>query len=172
MLLYTLRPIILFPASVLSLAAGLAFGAVWGTIYTVIGATGGAILAFFIARKLGVKFSKGKWRAKGEVFERQLEQNGFLYVLLLRLIPLFNFDMISYLSGVSKVRFWHFVLATIIGIIPGTFAYNFLGSSILASSWSVLAIAVILFIVVAVVPLLVSSSLREKLGLVKNGEEK
>ena len=42
--LYTIRPLILFPASILSLAAGLAFGAIWGTVYTIIGATLGAIV--------------------------------------------------------------------------------------------------------------------------------
>lgn len=169
-LIYSVRPLILFPASILSLAAGLAFGALWGTIYTVIGATGGAILAFYLARLLGSKYVKAKWKGKGEVIEKQLKKNGFLYVLLLRLIPLFNFDMISYLSGMSKVRFSHFLVATVIGIIPGTFAYNFLGSSLLASSWWMIALAMLIFVVVAIVPVMVSSSLREKLGLTKNGE--
>ncbi|MFZ3589891.1 TVP38/TMEM64 family protein [Bacillus sp. DJP31] len=118
-LIYSIRPLILFPASILSLSAGLAFGTFWGTIYTIIGATGGAILAFYIARMLGSKYVKAKWKGKGEVIEKQLKNNGFLYVLLLRLMPLFNFDMISYLSGLSKVRFSHFLVATVIGIIHG-----------------------------------------------------
>ncbi|WP_246943179.1 TVP38/TMEM64 family protein [Bacillus pinisoli] len=170
-LLYTVRPIVLFPASLLSLSAGLAFGPLWGTVYTIIGATGGAVLAFFISRKLGKSFQKKEWKGRKEVIEKQLTQNGFLYVLLLRLIPLFNFDMISYLSGLSKVKFSHFVIATIIGIIPGTFAYNFLGSSLLASSWWVITIAIILFATVTIVPLLISSTLREKLGFSKNGDQ-
>ncbi|RSK27570.1 TVP38/TMEM64 family protein [Bacillus sp. HMF5848] len=170
-LIYSIRPLILFPASILSLAAGLAFGAFWGTIYTIVGATAGAILAFFLARVLGSKFVKGRWKGKGKAIETQLEKNGFLYVLLLRFIPLFNFDMISYISGLSKVRFTHFLVATVIGMIPATFAYNFLGSSLLASSWWVLGLALLVFVAFAILPVMASSSLREKLGFVKNGEK-
>jgi uncharacterized membrane protein YdjX (TVP38/TMEM64 family) len=79
--------------------------------------------------------------------------------------------MISYLSGLSKVRFSHFVVATVIGIIPGTFAYNFLGSSLLASSWWVILLAILVFVVLAIVPVMVSLALREKLGFIKNGEK-
>jgi uncharacterized membrane protein YdjX (TVP38/TMEM64 family) len=170
--LYTLRPLLLFPASILSLAAGLAFGPIWGTLYTIIGATGGAVLSFFVARKLGGRLISSKWKGKGEVIQTQLEQNGFYYVLLLRLIPIFNFDMISYVSGVSKVRFQSFFLGTIIGIIPGTFAYNFLGSSLFSASWLVLATAITLFAIITVIPILSSSSLRAKFGLGKNGGKK
>jgi uncharacterized membrane protein YdjX (TVP38/TMEM64 family) len=54
---------------------------------------------------------------------------GFFYVVTLRLIPLFNFDLISYTAGISKVRYQSFLFGTLLGIVPGTFAYNFLGSS-------------------------------------------
>jgi uncharacterized membrane protein YdjX (TVP38/TMEM64 family) len=166
-ILYTFRPIILFPASVLSLAGGLAFGPVYGTIYTIIGATLAATVAFFLARKLGKNLANKRWKGKGETIQQQLSKNGFVYVLLLRLIPLFNFDMISYLAGVSKVKYIHFAVGTMIGIIPGTFAYNFLGASIVGATTGKLVIAIILFIVVALAPLILSKKLREKLVLSK-----
>ncbi|MCA1031496.1 TVP38/TMEM64 family protein [Bacillus timonensis] len=162
--IYTLRPLILFPASILSLTAGLAFGALWGSIFSIIGATGGAILAFMISRKLGHNVSKGKWKGKGERIQVQLEKNGFFYVLLLRLIPILNFDMISYLSGLSKVRFTHFLLGTILGIIPGAFAYNFLGASLVGENLWTFVGAVVVFVIVSLVPIITSSRVREKLG--------
>lgn len=162
--IYTIRPLILFPASVLSLTGGLAFGAIGGTIYTIIGATLGAALSFLLARKLGGKFIKEPTSEKRKKIQRNLEKNGFLYVLLLRLIPLFNFDLISYVAGVSKVKFRSFFLATLIGIIPGTFAYNFLGSSFTSGDWTVVLIAASVFLVVLIVPLL----LKKRLGFMKD----
>ncbi|WP_223701638.1 TVP38/TMEM64 family protein [Sutcliffiella deserti] len=172
-LLYTLRPLILFPASVLSLTAGLAFGAVWGTVYTIIGATSGAILSFLVARKVGAGFVKGKTSGpRMTKITEQLEQRGFVYVLLLRLIPLVNFDLISYAAGVSRVRFMAFVLGTFIGIIPGTFAYNFLGSSLLADNTGRIIAAVLVFLLITLVPVIVSPKLRGKLGITKTGGKK
>jgi uncharacterized membrane protein YdjX (TVP38/TMEM64 family) len=168
--LYTVRPLILFPASILSLSAGLAFGALWGTIYTVIGATAGAALSYYVARKLGHRVVNQKWKRKGEILQTQLEKNGFFYVFLLRLIPLFHFDMISYLAGLANVKFMHFLLATLLGIIPGTFAYNFLGSSLVAQNTATIVVAMIVFLVILLVPIMTSAKVREKLGLQRKGE--
>lgn len=60
MAFYTIRPLLFIPASILSLAAGLAFGPLWGTVYTIIGATSGAVLSFIVARKLGASLVKNK----------------------------------------------------------------------------------------------------------------
>ncbi|MDX8364382.1 TVP38/TMEM64 family protein [Cytobacillus sp. IB215665] len=166
-ILYTVRPLILFPASILSLAAGLAFGAVNGTIYTVVGATCGAALSFWVARKLGKNISNKEWTGKAKSIQTQIEKQGFIYVLLLRLLPIFNFDMISYIAGISKVRFKDFVLATFIGIIPGTFAYNFLGSSFAHGDMKIVIIAVIVFLLALIIPIFTSKKLKKRLGLTK-----
>ncbi|MCA1320940.1 TVP38/TMEM64 family protein [Bacillus tianshenii] len=169
-ILYTFRPLILFPASVLSLTAGLAFGALWGTVYTIIGATAGAIVSFVVARKVGKGFVKGKTSGpRMTKITDQLEKRGFLYVLLLRLIPLLNFDLISYAAGVSRVKLAPFVLGTLLGIIPGTFAYNFLGSSILGDNIGKVIAAVLVFLLITIIPVIASPKLREKLGLTKAG---
>jgi len=162
--IYTVRPLILFPASVLSLSAGLAFGAFWGTIYTLIGATGGAVLSFLVAGRLGHKLKNKTWDGKAKIIQEQLKKNGFIYVLLLRLIPIFNFDMISYLAGISNVRLLHFTLATLLGIIPGTFAYNFLGSSLVNGNMTILILSILVFLIVTIIPLVLSKRLRKKLG--------
>ncbi|TYS54412.1 TVP38/TMEM64 family protein [Sutcliffiella horikoshii] len=171
--LYTIRPLILFPASILSLAAGLAFGALWGTVYTILGATLGAVVAFLVAKKFGKNITKNKpSNVRVKKVQSQMEVNGFFYVLLLRLIPLFNFDLISYLAGLSKVKLSHFVLATVIGIIPGTFAYNFLGSSFVGDNKSIIIFAVVVFILISVLPLILSKKVRSKLGFAKTEEKR
>lgn len=153
--IYTVRPLIFFPASVLSLAGGLAFGAWMGTIYTIIGATLGAMLSFYVASRLGKSLVKKQWSGNAAKIQSQMEHNGFLYVLMFRLIPVINFDLISYLAAIAKVRFSSFALATVIGIIPGTFAYNFLGSSFVSGNPKVIALAVAVFIVLTVVPIVI-----------------
>ncbi|MGE6370903.1 TVP38/TMEM64 family protein [Planococcus kocurii] len=153
--LYTVRPLIFFPASVLSIAGGLAFGAWLGTLYTIIGATFGAMLSFYVAKNLGKSLVRKKWSGNAARIQGQMEQNGFFYVLLFRLIPVINFDLISYLAAFAKVRFSSFALATFLGIIPGTFAYNFLGSSFVSGNPTIIAAAVIVFIVLTVVPILI-----------------
>lgn len=160
--IYTIRPLIFFPASVLSIAGGLAFGAWMGTIYTIIGATLGALLSFYVASTLGKSLVKKQWSGNAAKIQSQMEQNGFLYVLMFRLIPVINFDVISYLAAIAKVRFSSFALATVIGIIPGTFAYNFLGSSFVSGNPKIIAFAVAVFIVLTVVPILIRNRWNNK----------
>ncbi|QHA92134.1 TVP38/TMEM64 family protein [Bacillus sp. N1-1] len=162
MVIYTIRPLIFFPASVLSIAGGLAFGSLFGTIYTVIGATGGAALSFIVARKLGKSIANKDWQGKGRKLQEQLEKNGFFYVLFFRFVPLFNFDLISYSAGLSKIRFTSFFFGTLIGIIPGTFAYNFLGSSLVSGDPKVIALAVGVFILLSVIPIIIRNRVTKK----------
>ncbi|WP_270182227.1 TVP38/TMEM64 family protein [Alkalihalobacillus sp. CinArs1] len=160
--IYTIRPLIFFPASVLSIAGGLAFGSLFGTFYTVLGATSGAVLSFVVARTLGKSIANKDWQGKGRKLQEQLEKNGFFYVLFFRFVPLFNFDLISYSAGLSKVKFSSFLFGTLIGIIPGTFAYNFLGSSLVSGDPLVIASAVIVFLILSVIPILIRNKYAKK----------
>lgn len=153
--IYTIRPLIFFPASVLSIAGGLAFGAWLGTLYTIIGATLGAMLSFYVAKTFGKSLIRKEWTGNAGKIQSQMEQNGFFYVLLFRFIPVINFDLISYAAAFAKVRFTSFALATLIGIIPGTFAYNFLGSSFVSGNPQIILLAIVVFGVLTVVPIII-----------------
>ena len=153
--IYTIRPLIFFPASVLSIAGGLAFGAWLGTLYTIIGATLGAILSFYVAKTFGKSLIRKEWTGNAGKIQSQMEQNGFFYVLLFRFIPVINFDLISYAAAFAKVRFTSFALATLVGIIPGTFAYNFLGSSFVSGNPKIIVLAVAVFVILTVVPIVI-----------------
>ncbi|AIY05441.1 hypothetical protein Plano_1476 [Planococcus sp. PAMC 21323] len=166
-LIYTVRPLIFFPASVLSIAGGLAFGAWLGTLYTIIGATLGAMLSFYVAKTLGKSFVRKSWTGNVGKIQSQMEQNGFFYVLLFRFIPVINFDLISYVAAFAKVRFSSFALATFIGIIPGTFAYNFLGSSFVSGNPKIIVLAVVVFVILTVVPIALRNRWNKKQKLDK-----
>ncbi|MEK3884884.1 TVP38/TMEM64 family protein [Paenibacillus sp. PL2-23] len=162
MLVYTVRPLILFPASLLSLAGGLAFGPLWGTVYTVIGATMGAVVAFGAARLLGERFVKNSDSGKWHAVQLQMERRGFIYIVILRFIPILPFDLVSYAAGVAKVRPYAFIMGTLIGIIPGTFAYNYLGSSLASGQLSTIVIAAALLLLVILLSLLLKKKVKLK----------
>ncbi|MDX8345931.1 TVP38/TMEM64 family protein [Rossellomorea sp. YZS02] len=161
---YTIRPLILFPASILSLAAGLAFGAFEGFFYIILGALGGATVAYYAATFLGAKLLK-KPSPRLEKIRDKMDESGFFYVLLLRLVPFLNFDLISYLAGMGKVRYLPFILATAIGILPGTFGYVFLGSSLVGEDRTKLYFALAFFLVMIIVPLIFKKKMKVWLGL-------
>jgi uncharacterized membrane protein YdjX (TVP38/TMEM64 family) len=132
--IYALRgAVLVIPVGVMSLAGGLAFGKWYGTLYILIGATLGASLSFFIARYFGRKFIESfSWLHKGRIkaFDDGIEKNGFRMMLFMRLIPLFQYDAVNFGSGLSKIKFRDYVLATFIGMAPGGFINAVLGSSL------------------------------------------
>jgi uncharacterized membrane protein YdjX (TVP38/TMEM64 family) len=148
--MYSIRPLLLFPAIILTLAGGLAFGPWWGTFYVVLGGVMGACLCFIIARLLGrekMQRYMGKF-SKLQLFESKMSANGFRTMLFMRIVPIFPYDPVSYLAGLSKIRFRDYVSATTLGMIPGAFAYNVLGYSLLDvfSSTFLLAIGLVAFV--------------------------
>lgn len=130
-IMFTLVPLTLFPDAILAISAGTLFGVFWGSVYTMIGAVCGASLSFFIARYLGRDWVLKLVRHKGQWFEEGVERQGFLIILVLRLVPLIPFDIISYGAGLSKIKFKDFLAGSIIGIIPGVVIYVNLGDKAL-----------------------------------------
>lgn len=154
LIIYSIAPVFFVPGWIITIAGGLAFGAAWGTALTVVGATIGATLAFFVARYLGRDFVARLLKGKFKALDDQAARHGFQVIFFLRLIPLVPFNALDYVAGISKVGARDYILGTFLGIIPGTFAYVYLGSSLThIYSWQ-FASAVGLLIVLAIVPLL------------------
>lgn len=117
-------------AAVLSLAGGLLFNILPGVVYVNIGATLGAFFAFLAARYLlGGKIQE-KYAASLKKFNRELNLNGHYYLLTLRLIPVFPFFLINFLSGLTNIRTWTFVWTTALGILPGSLVYTYAGANL------------------------------------------
>jgi uncharacterized membrane protein YdjX (TVP38/TMEM64 family) len=144
--LYALFTIAFLPAAPLTVLAGLLFGAVPGTIYTVIGASVGAVSAFSVTRFFGaavVERLLASRMQQVQQYNERLAEHGFKTVLLLRLIPLFPFNGLNFALGVSKVTARDYTLATVFGIVPGAFLYALVGASILTRSAANIGIAVL-----------------------------
>jgi uncharacterized membrane protein YdjX (TVP38/TMEM64 family) len=116
----------------LTIAGGCLFGAWLATFYTVIGATAGATLVFLAVRAGfdGLARRAGPSAAR---LEAGFRRNAFNYLLVLRLVALFPFWLVNLVAALLGVRLRTYVLATLIGIIPGTFVYASFGSGLSAA---------------------------------------
>ncbi len=115
---------------VLTLAGGFLFGMWQGTAAVVVGATAGASMLFLLARTvLGdvLRQKAGPWLAR---MEAGFAENALSYMLVLRLVPGFPFFVVNLVPAFLGVPFWTYVLATFVGIIPGTFVFASIGAGL------------------------------------------
>ena len=122
--------VLFVPGSVLTVGAGLAFGVVTGTVAVSAGSVAGASLAFILGRTLARGWVEGMiaGNAKFRAIDRAVARQGFKIVLLTRLSPIFPFNLLNYAFGLTRVSFRDYVLASWIGMLPGTVLYVYLGS--------------------------------------------
>ena len=113
---------------ILTLACGFVFGPWVGTGVVIVGATAGATLAFLGARYLFADAARRRMGPRLAKVAAGFEENGFSYLLFLRLVPLFPFWLVNLASALTGVRTGTYVAATALGIVPGSFVYAFLGA--------------------------------------------
>ncbi len=142
---YIIGSVTLMPAAILSITGGLVFGPLFGTVYTVIGASLGAVLSFGIARLLGRGFVQPFLKGKLGQCDAFIGRHSFPIILFMRLVPIFPFDMVNYGAGVCGIKTGSYIVATVVGIVPGSFAYVYLGSSLMNPQYIMLSM--LLFII-------------------------
>lgn len=124
---YAAGTVLFVPGSALTLAAGALFGVLPGALYSLAGATLGAVLAFLVARHLA-----GGWVAqKAGGWLKQLiegvEAEGWRFVAFVRLVPLFPFNVVNYALGLTRIPLLAYALASALCMLPGALAYAWLG---------------------------------------------
>jgi uncharacterized membrane protein YdjX (TVP38/TMEM64 family) len=128
--LYIVATVLFVPGSVLTLGAGALFGIVLGSVYVSISSTLGATAAFLVGRYLA-RDAIARKIEKNEKFtaiDEAVADEGWKIVLLTRLSPVFPFTLLNYAFGLTRVKLSHYVLASWIGMMPGTVMYVYLGS--------------------------------------------
>jgi uncharacterized membrane protein YdjX (TVP38/TMEM64 family) len=146
---YILRPLILFPATVLSILGGVIFGYFWGIVLVILGAMLSASVEFSISRHFGrqllIKYLVDERLLR---WDKTIQKHGFKTVFLIRLIPNVAFDIQNFSLGLTGVKFRDYLFATLFGIIPVNFIYVYLGYSFLnlKNLWKIVFILFVLLI--------------------------
>jgi uncharacterized membrane protein YdjX (TVP38/TMEM64 family) len=133
---YVAACVLFLPGSILTLAAGFAYGPVQGTLLVMVASMLGATLAFVLGRTVlrGRIERRLAAHPRFAAVDRAVAAQGFKVVLLLRLSPLFPFNVLNYALGLTRVPLRTYALASLIGMFPGTLLYVYLGSLVTSAA--------------------------------------
>lgn len=115
---------------VLTLTGGYLFGTLLGAFYTTIGATVGSTIAFLVVRYIVGSSIQRRYAQHLLSFNKQLEHNGALYLLLIHFVAVIPFFLINLLAGLTNVSVWTFIWTTFVGVIPTALIYSFAGQQL------------------------------------------
>lgn len=135
-LTYTVAAVAFVPASALTLGAGALFGVVTGSVLVSIASTAAAAISFLIGRYMAHDWVTAKVENSDRFksIHDAVRTDGWKLVALTRLSPIFPFSFINYAYGLTPVKFWHYLLASWIAMMPATVMYVYLGSLARAGS--------------------------------------
>ena len=115
------------PGSLLTFLAGALFGPVLGGLYAILGATGGATLSFLIARYIAGDMATARFGGRMGHIKEGVDAEGWRFVAFVRLVPIFPFNILNYLMGLTAIPLRHYMLASLICMAPGSWAYAYVG---------------------------------------------
>lgn len=127
MAVYAVATVLFLPGSVITLAGGALFGPVWGTLYSLTGATLGATVAFLIARYLASDWVHRKAGGWTRQLIEGVEKEGWRFIAFVRLVPLFPFNLLNYALGLTRIGLLAYVVGSYVFMFPGALAYTYLG---------------------------------------------
>jgi uncharacterized membrane protein YdjX (TVP38/TMEM64 family) len=127
--IFLIRPLILFPTSILTILSGFLFGPFWGVAYALTGDLSSALVAYWVGYYFGQDLFQNRKQAMVNRYADYLQRNSFESVLIMRLL-LLNYDFVSYLAGLVHIHWRAFLLATALGSITGIVSYVLAGASI------------------------------------------
>lgn len=128
-LLYTAFNLALIPGTILSLTAGVIWGWILGGFWVVIASGIGSVAPYLVARAGSGPIARWMETRSGRL-RHILEDEGFTTLLLLRLVPIVPYNVLNYAAGLAGIRPRDYVLATVIGTLPGIFIFTFLADAI------------------------------------------
>jgi uncharacterized membrane protein YdjX (TVP38/TMEM64 family)/Fe-S oxidoreductase len=131
MAVFAVTPTLFLPSIPITVAAGFFWGPLWGVVFSMAGATLGSCLPFFLARYLfqnavRARVPPERW----EWLQEKVVQHGWKAVAFTRLVPVFPFNLLNYLFGLTPIPFGHYFASTFIFMLPGCIAFVAFGSSL------------------------------------------
>ena len=124
---YAVSAVFFMPGLLFTLAGGVLFGPLYGTLYNLSGATIGATLAFLTARYLAYEWVAQRAGKRLRQLVTGVEKEGWRFVAFTRLVPLFPFNLLNYALGLTNIRLSHYIITSFIFMAPSGAAYTYLG---------------------------------------------
>lgn len=147
------------PGTVLVVVGGAVYGLWWGALCSVLGATMGAVVAFWLARYLLHDWFQKRFSHSALLkrLNKMLCKEGLSCILLIRFSPISPFNVVNFALGLTPVSVRSYALGTLIGIVPGTLAYTWLGvtgaEAIASGNWLPLGCCLLLLMLLCAIPL-------------------
>ncbi len=126
-LLYGIATIAGVPGGIFDVAGGALFGPITGSLVNLAGGTLGAALSFLVARYLAADWVRQRAGPRMQKVMRNVERDGWQFVAFVRLVPVLPYTIVNYLLGLTRIPFWHYVVATLVFMSPSTVAYTWIG---------------------------------------------
>jgi uncharacterized membrane protein YdjX (TVP38/TMEM64 family) len=133
---YVVATVSLLPGSILTAGAGFAYGPIVGTLIVSPVSVFAATCAFVLSRSVAREWISARIAqdSRFTAIDHAIGGSGFRMVALLRLSPVFPFNLLNYALGLTQVRTRDFIVASWLGMLPGTFLYVYLGSLVTNAS--------------------------------------
>jgi uncharacterized membrane protein YdjX (TVP38/TMEM64 family) len=125
--LYSVATVVMVPGGIFDVLGGALFGPYLGSLVDLAGGSIGAALAFLVARYLVRDWVESRAGPRLQRIMRSVDAEGWRFVAFLRLVPIFPYNVVNFLLGVTRVPFLHYVFATVVFMLPSTIAYTWIG---------------------------------------------
>jgi uncharacterized membrane protein YdjX (TVP38/TMEM64 family) len=112
------------PYSLMCATGTILFGSAWGVLWSIVGGTLGALAVFGMARLLGQRMPQPRRSPRWEQLNARIERDGLYFLLILRALSIMPFNLLNVTAAFTAVKFWHFLVANLIGLIPSAFVYG------------------------------------------------
>lgn len=126
-LLYAVATVAMIPGGIFDFIGGALFGPYLGSVLDLLGGSLGAALAFLVARYLAGDWVESRAGPRVQKVARSVQADGWQFVAFVRLVPIFPYNIVNYLLGLTRIPFHHYILATVIFMAPSTVAYTWIG---------------------------------------------
>jgi uncharacterized membrane protein YdjX (TVP38/TMEM64 family) len=128
---YILTNLFLPVATIFTLLGGFLFGTLAGAAYVSASATCGAVIGFWISRIFAGHWFQDKWQEQLKGFNHRFSQYGYIYLILIRMVPMMPYALINFLAGLTKIKTLTFAWTTAVGSLPGILIFSYAGRSLL-----------------------------------------
>jgi phospholipase D1/2 len=127
---YVIGSIVLFPRTLLTLGTAIAFGPWLGFTYAMLGVLVAALVTYYAGRLVSRETVRRLAGEKINKVTETLRRKGLLSVVALRMLPIAPFDVVNVVCGATRIKLWHFMVGTMLGMLPGMLAATVFGDQL------------------------------------------